>query len=218
MKSNYSLIIFSLLFATLVGCSDMQIPLPGQSNVLYREEFVLGQTGTWSLESDENGSSAIVPEHLMIELNSPNMIQYSKLVEPTFSDFILEVDGQLVGGSPSSTYGVLFRMQSPQEFYRFEISGDGMYILERHDADGSWVRHTEDWLDTVVVNQGIGATNRLKVTAVGENIAVFVNDVLLEEITDQSYAAGNIALDVGTFDGGGARVTFDNLLINPPGE
>ena len=211
------LALFLWLGLILVACSDMEIPIPGQKKTIFKDEFVMGHTGSWTLESDESGSSVIVPEQLVIELNAPNMIQYSKLIEPTFSDFTLEVDARLAGGSSSSTYGVMFRMQSPDEFYRFEISGDGMYILERHDADGSWVRHTEDWLDTVVINQGIGATNRLKVVANGERISVYVNDVMLEDFTDNSYRSGNIALDVGTFDAAGARISFDNLLVSPPG-
>lgn len=213
---NFHWALLLMLGIILVGCSNMEVPLPGQKKALFRDEFVLGHTGTWALESDEIGSSVIVPEQLVIEVNAPNLIQYSELTEPSFSDFSLEVDGRIDGGSPATTYGVMFRMQSPGEFYRFEVTGDGMYILERHDADGSWVRHTEDWLDTVVINQGVGATNRLKVVADGAAISVFVNDVLLEEVTDNTYSSGNIALDVGTFDGGGASVSFDNLVVFPP--
>ncbi|MDX1413007.1 MAG: family 16 glycoside hydrolase [Candidatus Promineifilaceae bacterium] len=194
----------------------MNVSIPGQSKALFRDEFVVGHTGTWTLESDDIGSSAIVPEQLVIELNSPNLIQYSMLKEPVFSDFALEVDGRLTGGSSTTTYGVMFRMQSPDEFYRFEITGDGLYVLERHDADGSWVRFSEDWLDAAVINQGVGAANKLKVVADGANISVYVNDALLEQVTDNAYTSGNIALDIGTFDGVGARVSFDNLVVYPP--
>lgn len=212
-----SIALLPLLSILLAACSDMEVPLPGQRKALFRDEFVLGHTGAWALESDETGSSIIVPEQLMIELNAPNLVQYSKLIEPTFSDFSLEVDARLAGGSPTSTFGVMFRIQNPDEFYRFEITADGMYILERHDANGSWVRHTDDWLDTTAINQGVEATNRLKVVADGDRITIFVNDILLEEVTDDAYPSGNIALDVGTFDGSGARVSFDNLIVLPPG-
>ena len=215
MFSKSLLLLIGLLFA---ACSNMELTLPGQEKALFRDDFILGQTGTWMLESDEVGPSVIVPEQLVIELNAPNLVQYSKLAEPTFSDFTLEVDARLDGGSPASTYGVIFRMQSPDEFYRFEITGDGMYIVERHDADGTWVRHTEDWLDTVAINKGIGATNHLRVAADGERIAVSVNNVLLEEVIDGTYSSGNIALDAGTFDGAGASVSFDNLIVFPPSE
>lgn len=208
-------LLFLLIILT-VACTDMEVPIPGQSKALFRDEFVMGHTGAWTLESDDIGSAVIVPEQLVIELNAPNLIQYSKLNDPIFSDFSLEVDGRLTGGSPTTTYGVIFRMQSPNEFYRFEITGDGMYILERHDEDGTWVRHTEDWLDTVAINQGLGSANRLKVVAAGPDISVYVNDTLLEQIKDNTYSSGNIALDVGTFDGAGARVSFDNLVVFPP--
>jgi len=194
----------------------MEVPLPGQSKLLFQEEFVQGHTANWILESDESGSAVIVPEQLMIELNAPNLVQYVTLAEPEFADFTFEVEVRQVSGSQSSTFGVLFRMQSAQEFYRFEIAGDGMYLLERHDANGSRVLFVDDWRDTVAINQGLNAVNVLKVVADGPRIAVFVNDTLLEEVVDEGYAEGKIALDVGTFDGAGTQVSFDNLYIYPP--
>ncbi len=123
-----------------------------------------------------------------------------------------------MSGSPSSTYGVLFRMQSPEEFYRFDITADGMYLLERHEPQGLRYSFMDDWRDTVAINQGIGATNHLKVVADGPRIAVYVNDTLLEEVTDESFRAGNIALDTGTFDAAGTQVSFDNLSVYPPSD
>jgi hypothetical protein len=194
----------------------MEVSLPGQNKVLFQEEFVQGHTANWILESDDSGSAVIVPEQLMIELNAPNLVQYATLAEPQFADFTLEVEARQLSGSQSSTYGVLFRMQSPQEFYRFEITGEGMYVLERHDANGSRVLFVSDWRDTAAINQGLNGVNVLKVVADGPRIEVFVNDTLLEEVTDEGYAEGNIALDVGTFDGAGTQVSFDNLFIYPP--
>jgi len=209
-----SLIFFlAMLFS---ACSTMEVPLPGRSKALFHDEFVQGYTGNWMLENDELGSTVIVPEQLLIDLNSPNLIQYAMLMEPTFSDFALEVEAQLVDGSLASTYGVLFRMQSPEEFYRFAITGDGMFLIERQDPQGTWFRFADDWRDTVAINQGLGSTNILKVVADGPKIAVYVNDTLLEEVIDDSYSAGNIALDAGTFDGAGTQVSFDNLSVYPP--
>ncbi len=216
MKNNFTLPLLILLAILFAACSAMEVPLPGGRKALFQDEFVQGYTGNWVLESDELGSSVIVPEQLLIELSAPNLVQYALLSEPTFSDFTLEVETRLVSGSPSSTYGVLFRMQSPEEFYRFEITADGMYLLERHDPQGARYRFMDDWRDAVAINQGIGATNRLKVVADGPDIAVFVNDTLLEEVTDGSYRAGNIALDTGTFDAAGTQVSFDNVLVFPP--
>ena len=208
-------LLISLFAILIVACDAVEVPLPGASKTLFHDEFVQGFTGNWQLESDELGSTAIVPEQLLIELNAPNLIQYTTLSEPTFSDFILEVEAGLNNGSLASTYGVLFRMQSPEEFYRFAITGDGMYLLERHDLNGAAVIFTEDWRGTAAINKGHGLRNILRVEADGPRIAIYVNDTLLEEVTDSSYRSGNIALSAGTFDGAGTQVSFDNVSVYP---
>lgn len=212
------LLLSFLLLATGLSsaCDAMEVPLPGAKRTLFHDEFVQGFTGNWTLESDEMGSSLIVPEQMLIELNAPNLVQYSTLTEPTFSDFVLEVEAGLNKGSLASTYGVLFRMQSPNEFYRFAITGDGMYILERHDSNNATVRFTEDWRGSQAINRGHGATNILRIETDGPRIAIYVNDTLLEEVSDDSFRSGNIALSVGTFDGAGTQAAFDNLYVYPP--
>jgi hypothetical protein len=206
--------IFTLL---VISCSDMQVKIPGVTKAILREEFVMGETGSWLLESDESGSTTIIPEQLLIEINKPQMVQYATLTEPIFDDFNLEVEGRILSGSPHSSYGVLFRMQNPQQFYRFEITGDGTYILERHDADGSRYLFMGDWRDAESINQGQNMINRLGVDVKGSNISLFVNGMLLEQFTDDVYSSGYIGLDAGTFDIAPVQVAFDNLLIRPPG-
>jgi hypothetical protein len=209
--------LFLLLVVPILGsaCDAVEVPLPGARRTLFHDEFVQGSTGNWLLESDELGSSVIVPEQMLIELNAPNVIQYTTLTEPAFSDFILEVEAGLNNGSLASSYGVLFRMQGPEEFYRFSVTGDGMYILERHGRNGAVVRFTENWRGDAGINKGHGSSNILKIEADGPRIAVYVNDNLLEEVRDDSLRAGKVALSAGTFDGAGIQAFFDNLAVYP---
>lgn len=209
--------ILLLLTLLIAACSDMQVTIPGVSKTLFRDEFVLGETGTWKLESDDTGSTTIVPEQLLIEVKGPRLVQYATLKEPVFEDFFLEVDGRILSGSPQSSYGVLFRMQGPQQFYRFELTGDGTYILERHDQGGSRALFMGDWRSSDAIVQGLNVVNHIGVEARGPNISLFVNDVLLEQVSDDAYRSGNIALDAGTFEMAPAQVAFDNLVVHPPG-
>jgi hypothetical protein len=205
-----------LLMVILSACSDMQIVIPGVAQPLFRDEFILGQTGDWFLESDDSGSTTIVPEQLLIEVKEPDLVQYATLTEPTFSDFSLQVDGRLLSGSSHSSYGVLFRMQGPEQFYRFEVTADGTYLLERHDAGGSRNLFMGDWHDSEAINEGLNVVNKLGVRANGSKVSLFVNDEFLQEVTDSAYQEGNIALDAGTFDLAPIHVSFDNLLVTPP--
>ena len=206
-----------LLLLIVTACSDMQLRIPGIEQPLYRDEFVPGQTGNWSLESDEAGSTTIVPEQLIIEINSPELVQYAKLKEPRFSDFVLEVDGRILSGSPQSSYGVLFRMQNPGQFYRFEITGDGTFTLERHDSNGTRTLFFGDWRDSPAISQGLNTNNHLRIDANGAEIILSVNEVELAKVSDETYLEGNIALDAGTFTYSPLQVAFDNLIIFPPG-
>lgn len=183
----------------------------GDSDV--SEDFVPGETGNWLLEQDDVGSSAIVNEELVITIAAPHTMQYAALDGADFGDLALEVDVAQRSGPADSSYGVLFRMQDDQQFYRFDITGNGLYVIERRNSDGTWTRLVPDWTPTTALNQGLNVVNRLKVIAAGPDLTFYANDVLLTQLSDPTFNSGGIALDAGTFGGGNLQVSFDNLAV-----
>jgi hypothetical protein len=211
---------FFLLFAfcfliSLAACGNDRVVLEGP-DVVYADTFAAGQTGDWLVEGDDAGRTAVLNEQLIITVQEPNLLQYATLNEPLFADFVLEVDATQLAGDLESSYGLLFRMQGPGQFYRFDITGNGLYVLERHNSDGTWTRFLDDWVESSAIKQGLTVTNRLKVVAQGPLLSFYVNDQLLQQVNDASYAAGQIALDAGTFGRGGLEVAFDNLVVRNP--
>lgn len=187
-----------------------------QEEYLFTDDFSADQAGRWITEADELGSTSLDGERLVIDINAPNTLQYSALDDPEFSDLDLRVNATLLDGSPESTYGILFRMQGPDAFYRFEVMGDGRYMIERLNPDGSWKRFVEDWEMTDALLPGLNNTNEMRVVAIGPEFSFYLNDELLTEVTDSNYVAGRIALDAGTFGAPKATVAFDNLSISQP--
>ncbi|MEZ4516417.1 MAG: hypothetical protein R3C44_06130 [Chloroflexota bacterium] len=209
------LLAATLLVIAVTACAEQQPPLtaetPGQ--VLFQEQFIAGQTGDWLLEQDDLSSAEIANEQLVLTINQPNTIQFATLQAPVFSDFVVEVDGRQRAGSPDSSYGVLFRVQDSQRFYRFSITSNGLYVIERHNPDGTWTRLTQDWLTSEAINQGQNVANRLKVIASGPELTFYVNDILLQQVTDATYPSGSVALSAGTFGGSSLQVSFDDLVV-----
>jgi hypothetical protein len=121
----------------------------------------------------------------------------------------------LAGGLESS-FGVFFRMVSPEEFYRFDITGNGRYSVERHNANGTWSRFVEDWPLSDAIKQGYNETNLLRIYAEGPVVAVYANGELLHQFEDPTLTEGNIALSGGTFGQPGLSVSFDNLIVQRP--
>lgn len=187
-----------------------------EDDFLFSEVFSPESAGSWLLEADELGSTIIQDGRMMIDVSQPNSMQYSMLQEPTFSDFDLVLDAELMAGERDATYGVLFRMASQEEFYRFELTGDGRYIIERHDAGGTWKRLVDGWQRSDAIATGPGTMNQLRVLAVGPAMTFYVNDSLLEEIQDSRYAAGNLAVDAGTFSDQRTIAAFDNFFVREP--
>ncbi len=212
MQARFILLISALFL--LAACSSQRVILDSP-DVLFHDEFVTGQTGAWQIEGDERGKTAVIAEQLVFTIEDPYLVQYAALAEPVFDDFVLEVDVTQLAGDPESSFGILFRKTGDQ-FYRFDITGSGLFVMERHNADGSWTRFFDDWRDTEAVKQGISVTNRLKVMAQGGDLSFYVNDQLLQQVNDASYAGGQIALDAGTFGRPGLQVAFDNVVIRRP--
>ncbi len=104
-------------------------------------------------------------------------------------------------------------MQDDQQFYRFDITGNGLYVIERRNSDGTWTRLVPDWTPTTALNQGLNVVNRLKVIAAGPDLTFYANDVLLTQLSDPTFNSGGIALDAATFGGGNLQVSFDNLAV-----
>lgn len=208
-------VLFLLLVGSLAGCAQADSGVLA-ADVLFHDEFVAGQMAPWQLEGDALGRSSVVNEQLILELNAPHIMQFVTLPQQTFHDFVLDVQARPLKGDLANSYGVLFRLQDANQFYRFELTGSGTYMLERRNGDGSWTRFIEDWTAHPAIQQGHHVTNRIRVQAIGSAISVYVNDNLVQQVDDSAYAAGQIALDAGTFGDGLMQVAFDNVVVRRP--
>ncbi len=129
------------------------------------------------------------------------------------ADFEIEVDARAVEGPLDNNLGILVRYQEDDEgFYWFQISSDGYYSVDWLAGD-EWVT-VAGWQESTAIQQGLGATNRLKVTCSGDQFIFSVNDTYLGTVTDGNLGSGNIGLAAGTFDEPGVVVHFDNLKVS----
>jgi len=209
-------LLSSLLLLTLAACDDGPTPVTTDESVLFYDEFAPGQTGEWLLEGDESARAAVADGRLLLEVDSPNTVQYTTLAERRFTNFDLQVDVTQLAGSPNSTYGVLFGLDGDGEtFFRFEVTGNGLYVVERKMADGSWERFTDGWVASPALQQG-DTGNQLRILVAVPTFSFYANDTLLMQVVDARYQGGNVGLDAGTFGQPGLQVAFDNVIIREP--
>ncbi|MCS6836448.1 MAG: hypothetical protein NZ750_10575 [Anaerolineae bacterium] len=139
---------------------------------------------------------------------------------------------------------LIFRPQSQQAsgYYVFLISSDGYYSVWRADGLGQAPRRMSTWIDSPLIRQGLGESNRLRVVMDGERFRFAINgqDVplclpddpqgqstysggqciggtLQPELRDARWPVGQVGLAAySTVSGGpGVVVVFDDLLVLP---
>ncbi|MFF0731191.1 family 43 glycosylhydrolase [Streptomyces chartreusis] len=129
------------------------------------------------------------------------------LLDTDFADFTYDADVTVNSGAGDA--GLTFRVTKPSvgpdsySGYYAGISPSGKVVLGR--ASGSWTE-----LGTARTPLAPGSTHRMRVTAVGSSIKVFVDDMKTPKISvsDGTYASG--ANGVRVFN---AAASFDNVAI-----
>ena len=100
----------------LVACGDGELP--------WADDFS-DSVGGWLAESDASAEVEYHDGTIRILIKTPNSLAWAS-AQREFSDFSLAVEATQVAGPDDNEYGVLVRMQDPDHFYRFSISGDSL--------------------------------------------------------------------------------------------
>jgi hypothetical protein len=128
-----------------------------------------------------------------------------------YGDFVLEVDGRVVSGPANFEYGVVFRLATGgRAYYGYSVTRGGSYSVFRYQ-DGKYTDLVK-YTPSSAIKTGL-ATNRLRVIAQGDQIAVYVNDTWLHTVRDSNFKTGGFGLYVNT-ESDNAKAAFDNLRLS----
>jgi hypothetical protein len=179
--------------------------------LLYSDDFADEGSG-WDIFDEDDTTASYVDGEYRVGVYQGSYMAWGNPLDQQFDDFVVEVDARTVEGPLDNNFGVLVRYQPDGDsFYWFQISADGFYAVDILDAD-EW-SGLVDWVQSDAIQQGIGATNHIRVVCEGDRFIFYVNDAYLTDVSDASFGSGNVGLAVGTFDEPGAVVHFDNLKV-----
>lgn len=197
-----------LWLALLAGCLG--------SATAYRETF--DEPGSWRVGEDGDVTGQIVDGKYDLLVKADILFAWTTAGR-NFGDAVYEIEATQIEGPLNNGYGLLFRVDDTRDdFYVFEISGDGYVWIGRYKngGDDETTPIVGDWwFESGAVNQGLNALNKLKVDAEGANLIFYINDQEVGRVTDNSFSRGDVGLMVETMGAGGVRVQFDNLMVTP---
>ncbi len=182
-------------------------------NVLFADDFSVDR-GEWWLNSDSYGDVYLRNGELVIRDVYDDTALYSGPA-PIFDDFVMEVDSRLVSGTINNWHFFLVRLNDNGDCYRVGYSADGYYIGTEFYGGGrqEWVQPTT----SNAINQGVGATNHVRIEVQGARVRFYVNGVLLlDQVASHRLPAGYIALSADALEAPETVIAFDNLVITAP--
>jgi hypothetical protein len=173
----------------------------------YQESFQR-DTDAWTIPTAVDYSVFFEDQALHILVSAADRLG-SSVTRQEFSNFLIELDAQLVRGPEETEYGLLVRHTNGQNFYFFAITADGAYSVWKK-VDDEWIA-LRDWERSPALTTGLNRPNRLGVLAQANELVFYVNGTILTELEDDAFSSGQLGLAAGTFAVGNAEVAFSAI-------
>lgn len=209
-------IFFSILLITGLACEPTTQTQEAilDSGTLFEDDFSNQESG-WPITSDTSGYNGYNEENYRIFVTQPNMVIWATPGQ-SFTDVSIEVDATKVGGDDDNQFGVVCRHTDLDNLYVIMISSDGFYgFFKKINNSEFTLIGAEQMNVSEAINQG-DATNHIRVDCIGSNLALYVNNTLVDQVQDNGLTSGDIGLMAGTFDIPGTDIRFDNLIVTNP--
>lgn len=182
---------------------------PGVGEVIFEDDF--SSAGAWQLGQSANGTTALGIGELTIALIEPRAYLSSVRSEPSFGNFYAEITASPNLCAGLDEYGLLFRVRSLGDFYRFSLSCNGQVRLDR--LVGGTGGSPQPWLVSASVPRGSPSSSRLGIWAVGSDLRFFINDEFQFAVSDSYHPSGLIGVFARSAGENAVTVSFSDLKV-----
>ena len=208
LKGCLMVLALSLLVCSCTSGDDQ--------GLLFQDGFDNPRSG-WGSDQREEFERGYEEGEYFIQLHEPNWFAWAHPGE-RFEDMSVEVDAYLASGSPDGHFGVLCRHVDVDNFYYLAISAEGYYAIFRRVDGGDLEVLTGDgsgMAPSPIIKTG-EQINHILAVCQGDELSLYVNDELLETVTDETHTRGDVGMGAGSGSEGNVRIHFDNFIVTRP--
>jgi hypothetical protein len=218
MKHKITLWALAGLMLVLSGCRVESItadtlPWVSDEALLFKDDFSQ-QTGGWHTHEDRLSFMGYHENGFRLWVDLPNYQVWS-VPGLNFRDTRIYTKTHKLSGPDDNLFGVLCRFQDAENYYALMISSDGYYgILKKHSGTFSLLGLPQMGFDEAI--QRGDQANELLAVCQGNQLALFVNDTKLAQVTDDTFTFGDVGVIAGNRAKSGTNVLFDYFLVLKP--
>lgn len=212
-KKLYLLLTISALVLAALACGFGAEPETLPAGILFQDDFSDTSSGWDRVDVDEGITDyADGVYRIFVNTDSTDVWTNPGL---NFTDTIIEVEAEKVGGPDDNDFGVICRYEDTNNFYFFILSSDGYYGVGRVLDGVQELLGEEELMPGDAINIG-NATNNIKADCVGSTLTLYANGTQLISVEDTALTSGDVGLLAGTFDTPGTDIHFDNFVVRQP--
>ncbi len=219
-RGGWTIALVVVLGLVLAGCAPAQpANPPPAAGVLFQDDFSNPASG-WDQHTSADVTTNYDNGQYLIAVQQPAVDVWA---QPglDLTDVAVAVQAQYSAGPANNEYGVMCRYQrggdGKSSFYFFVISTDGYYALGKVSQDvRKIISPAQGSPQKTATIKPQAEANELSATCQGNHLALSVNGAAVGDFTDGEITHGDIGLMAGTFDEGGVKIHFDDLVARRP--
>lgn len=181
----------------------------GEGDILYQDSFSTKQG--WFIPTTGRGSVNLSGGELNIIINEPPTFLYTVLEDQNFSGVYAEITASPSLCTGKDEYGMMFRAERNQSYYRYSLSCDGYVRLDR--ILGQQVLALQPWIRSASVPTAAPSEVRLGVWAVDSELRLFINGEHQFTVQDDEIGNGSIGVFARAVGEKAVTVSFSDLVI-----
>lgn len=214
---RFRLCVLGMALWALAACAAQ--PTPRADGVILEDDFSNPQSG-WDTYTGADITTNYDNGRYLIAVETPNRDAFG-LAGLDLNDMQISVDAQASGGPRDNAFGVLCRHTRSGDrnnFYFFLVSSDGYYAMGKvvNQTERTFLNPAKNFEPLAAIKTGEGESNRLEATCQGRRLSFIVNGVAAGSFEDATLTHGDVGLIAGTFNEGGVRIHFDNVIVRQP--
>ena len=194
------------LAPTLEPTSDMR---PGLGKAIYEDDF--SDRSRWVTAVTYDGSIAYGVNEITLAISKPQRTLQTQPQNLQLDDFYLKITANPSLCSENDVYGILFRVNSPYDYYRLLVSCAGKVRIERVQRGAA--SPLQDWVFAGKIPPGAPLIVNLGLWVSGSSIRLFAEDFFLFEVEDNNFTSGGIGLYARSGGTTPLTVSFRSLSV-----
>lgn len=185
---------------------------PARGTLIFADQFDDPQA--WSLGRGGGGQAALGVNELTLAVQRPSGYVSSLRRATELGDFYLEITAAPTICRGGDEYGLLLRVGSEQDFYRFSLTCDGQARVDKLFQGGA--SSPQPLTPNAAIPRGAPSSTRLSVLATGDDLYFYANGEYLFTVRDPSLFSGAIGVFARAAGEDPVTVNFSDLQVYRP--